>query len=163
MTNSRGRPAGDQAEGNKPVSGSAGPPNQNAPRARAGAQPSGPRGERFPKSTRLRARTDFDDLFQRGLVVVDQVLIIHARAASDRGRLGISIAKRVGHAPCRNRWKRLIREVYRRLAARSPALGCMDLLIRPRRGAEPSYADIERSLASLTSRLDRKLGRHDER
>jgi ribonuclease P protein component len=94
-------------------------------------------------------------------VVVDQVLVIHGRAARDGGRLGISISKRVGHAPCRNRWKRLIREAYRRLAARSPAARRMDLVVRPRRGAEPSYAAIERSLAGLTSRLDRQLSRQD--
>lgn len=111
---------------------------------------------------RLRSRTDFDDLFQRGVVVVDHVLVIHGRAVTDRsGRIGISISKRVGNAPCRNRWKRLIREVYRRLAARSPTLERVDLVVRPRRGAKPDYAAIERSLASLTSRLDRQLSRQD--
>jgi ribonuclease P protein component len=110
---------------------------------------------------RLRAKKDFDELFQRGVVVVDQTLVIHGRVASAGGRLGISISKRVGHAPCRNRWKRLIREAYRRLAPRSPAVRRIELVVRPRRGAVPSYAAIERSLASLTARLDRQLSRPD--
>ncbi|MGN6135359.1 MAG: ribonuclease P protein component [Aureliella sp.] len=119
--------------------------------------PSSVRGQRFGKSQRLHSRRDFDDLFARGKVVVDQVLVIHARPSPARGRLGISISKRVGHAPFRNRWKRLIREAYRRLAPRLPALQRLDIVVRPRRGAEPSYAAIERSLGSLAGRLDRQL------
>lgn len=116
-------------------------------------------GERFPRSVRLKSRVDFDELFQNGHVVVDRVLVVHARTAKARGRIGISISKRVGNAPCRNRWKRLIREAYRRLAARSPAVRSIDFIVRPRRGAVPDYAAIERSLASLSSRLDRQLRR----
>ena len=115
------------------------------------------RGERFSKSMRLHSRIDFDDLFHRGKVAVDQVLVIHGRPSSCGGRIGISISKRVGHAPFRNRWKRLIREAYRRLAGRIPALGRLDLVVRPRRGAQPSYAAIERSLSSLAVRLDRQF------
>jgi ribonuclease P protein component len=110
---------------------------------------------------RLRARTDFDELFKSGHVAVDHVLVIHARTATGDGRVGISISKRVGNSPCRNRWKRLIREAYRRLAARSPSVWRLEMVIRPRRGAVPDYAAIERSLASLASRLERQLSRQD--
>lgn len=119
--------------------------------------------ERFPKAKRLHSRNDFDQLFQHGKVLADAVLVLHARVTTANGRLGISISKRVGHAPCRNRWKRLIREAYRRLASRSPALGRLDLIVRPRRGAVPSYVAIERSLTSLANRLDRQLNRHQRR
>ncbi|MGN6543873.1 MAG: ribonuclease P protein component [Aureliella sp.] len=147
MTSSPGKPDPKVAE-------SAGSPAERA-------------SERFPRSRRLRSRTDFDELFQRGHVIVDHVLVIHGRQAistgtgTSTGRIGISISKRVGNAPCRNRWKRLIREAYRRLAARSPGLGRLDLVVRPRRGAVAEYAAIERSLASLTARLARQLGRRE--
>jgi ribonuclease P protein component len=110
---------------------------------------------------RLHARGDFDQLFKSGQVVVDQVLVIHGRAATQGPRLGISISKRVGHAPFRNRWKRLIREAYRRLAARSGPLQKLELVVRPRRGAVPSYATIERSLRNLSTRLERQVSRQD--
>lgn len=115
--------------------------------------------ERFPKTSRLHSRNDFDELFNRGKVIVDQMLVVHGRVATQRGRIGISISKRVGHAPLRNRWKRLIRESYRRLYARVPALSRVDLVVRPRRGAVPSYPAIERSLSQLATRLDRQLNR----
>ena len=131
-----------------------------APSAAQGETASPTISERFPKAMRVHSRTDFDDLFQRGQVMVDQILVAHGRVATGaHGRIGISISKRVGHAPFRNRWKRLIREAYRRVAARSPALGRLDLVVRPRRGAIPSYPAIERSLRNLSARLDRQLNR----
>jgi ribonuclease P protein component len=115
-----------------------------------------PGDERLTKSMRLRARADFDDLFARGIVVVDQILVMHGRSSSE-GRLGIAISKRVGHAPLRNRWKRLIREAYRKQVQAVPALQRVDIVVRPRRGAIPTYPAIARSLASLANRLDRQL------
>ncbi len=120
----------------------------------------------FPKSARLHSSIDFDDLFHRGKVLADQTLVIHARrvrlsgSTGARGRLGISISKRVGNAPCRNRWKRLIREAYRQLYSRSQALCQLDIVVRPRRGAVPSFQAIDRSLAQLSSRLAKQLARH---
>lgn len=118
-----------------------------------------PRGEHFPKSSRLHSRLEFDDLFNRGLVIADQVLVVHGRRAQNEGRIGISISKRVGHAPLRNRWKRLIRESYRRLYGRTAALTRIDIVVRPRRGAMPNYQAIERALSQLAMRVDRQLSR----
>lgn len=117
------------------------------------------RDESFPKSARLHSPIEFDQLFARGKVLADSVLVIHARRASSRGRLGISISKRVGHAPLRNRWKRLIREAYRRSLGCTPALARLDILVRPRRGASPDFAAVQRSLTSLSMRMDKALGR----
>lgn len=122
-----------------------------------------PTNESFPKSMRLRSRLDFDDLFKSGLVVADNVLVIHARQAKTLGKLGISISKRVGNAPLRNRWKRLIREAFRRLAARKPDVRRIDLVIRPRRGAVPSFVAIQRSLTISSSRLIDQIGRRSAR
>ncbi|MCC6507487.1 MAG: ribonuclease P protein component [Pirellulaceae bacterium] len=117
--------------------------------------------ESFPKSARLHSSLEFDDLFARGKVLADPMLVMHSRPARANlnGRIGISISKRVGHAPLRNRWKRLIREAYRRQVRRTPALTRLDLVVRPRRGAVPSYTAIEHSLASLAVRLDKQWHR----
>jgi ribonuclease P protein component len=86
-------------------------------------------------------------------------LVIHARRANSQGRMGISVSKRVGNSPLRNRWKRLIREAYRRSLASTPALKRLDILVRPRRGASPDFAAVQRSLTSLSLRLDKALAR----
>ena len=57
-------------------------------------------------------------------------------------RLGLSISRRVGNAVLRNRWKRIIREVFR--TRRSELPGGLDLVVRPRRGANPVFADVDR-------------------
>ncbi len=111
----------------------------------------------FPKSARIHSSLEFDVLFQRGKVLADATLVMHAQTATGRGRIGISISKRVGNAPLRNRWKRLIREAYRRQYQRLAALPRLDIIVRPRRGAVANYAAIEKSLAGLATRLDKQL------
>lgn len=137
------------------------PGNDQQPTAFEPTVPIEPRRarERFSKSMRMRSQLDFDDLFKNGRVVADKVLVVHARAAKSHGKIGISISKRVGHAPLRNLWKRLIREAYRRLAARKPEVRQIDLVVRPRRGATASFQAIQRSLASASSRLIDQVGR----
>lgn len=134
--------------------------------------------QRFPKSNRLHSAVEFDELFHSGRVLADATLVVHARQAkppshaaqpaappqvTSGGRIGISISKRVGHAPLRNRWKRLIREAYRKLYADSQALQRLDLVVRPRRGASPEYQAIHRSLNQLSTRLERQLLRDKDR
>ncbi|NDH95806.1 MAG: ribonuclease P protein component, partial [Planctomycetia bacterium] len=43
------------------------------------------------------------------------------RHDSTVSRLGLSVSRRVGHAVVRNRWKRRLRDVFRRLRERLPA------------------------------------------
>ncbi len=131
--------------------------NSEATKTKAASLKSSAIRESFGRDARLRSKTDFSDLFDRGKVVVDQVLVMHGRVAQARGRIGISVSKRVGNSPTRNRWKRLIRESYRKLAARSPKVLTLDVVVRPRRGALPTYHSIERSLTSLVDRLHRQL------
>jgi ribonuclease P protein component len=97
------------------------------------------------------------------VVTVNQDTFKSAAANLDHGsflksgiqaRLGLSISKRVGNAPTRNRWKRLIREVFRKNRQRFPAI---DIVARPKRGATADYKAIEASLPSLVARALRKL------
>lgn len=116
----------------------------------------------FPKSARIHSSLEFDELFQRGKVLADGSLVVHAQLSRGRGRIGISISKRVGNAPTRNRWKRLIREAYRRQFQRVPALGKLDIVVRPRRGAVANYWAIEKSLSGLTTRLEKQLHKQSQ-
>ncbi len=112
--------------------------------------------ERFPKSLRLVSKLDFDRVFRDGIVVSDAVLVVHAtRGRQSWTRIGLSVSKRVGNAPIRNRWKRLIREAFRRQKGELPP--CIDLVVRPKRGAVADYSLVCVSLRKLATQLDRRL------
>ncbi len=112
--------------------------------------------QRFPKRIRIVHRTDFDAVFQHGKLAADGQLVIHAiRSPIEMTRIGISVSKRVGNSPQRNRWKRLIREAFRKHRSELPER--LQLVVRPKKDALPDYHRIVESLVRLTHRLDRKL------
>src|SRR5688500_12055369 len=94
----------------------------------------------FPKSAHLRKPAEFDRVYAEDTYAADGVLVVNA-AANDLGmtRLGLSISRKYGPAVVRNRWKRLIREAFRLSRNELPA--GLDLVIRPKRGAAPVFAD----------------------
>ena len=116
---------------------------------------------RFPAQFRIRRQTDFDRVFASDVVAADPVLVGYA---SPNGfphcRLGLSVSRKVGKAVVRNRWKRLIREAFRRCRNELPA--GYDLVLRPRRGASADYEAIRDSLPRLARRLVRRLSEQRE-
>ncbi|MFN7876798.1 MAG: ribonuclease P protein component [Pirellula sp.] len=110
----------------------------------------------FPADVRIKSRLDFDRAFREGIVVADNVLVLHViyRPNSQNARLGLSISKRVGNAPARNHWKRLIREVFRKNRQNLPAI---DIVARPKKGAVADYQAVEISFPNLISRARWKL------
>lgn len=110
----------------------------------------------FRPADRIRRQTEFDRVYRARHYAADSVLVVQACANHlGRSRLGLSVSRRVGNAVVRNRWKRLIREAFRLHRARLP--GGLDLVVRPRNGAQPIFAQVERSLPRLAQRLDRQL------
>ncbi len=110
----------------------------------------------FPAALRLKRREDFAAVFERGEVAADDVLVIHAlRSEQADSKIGLSISKKVGNAPLRNRWKRLIRESFR--LSRQELPQHLWLIVRPRRGAVPDFHAIKISLQRLTRKLQRRL------
>jgi ribonuclease P protein component len=110
---------------------------------------------RFPSRLRVKSRQDFDAVFARGKVIADATLVVQVlRDAECETRLGLSLSKKVGNSPVRNRWKRLIREAFRLNYPQLPA-GYM-LIIRPRKGAKPEFYSIQQSIRNLARRLARQ-------
>lgn len=114
------------------------------------------RDETFPRSVRLRSKKGFERVFSANHVVVDRMLVINGAASElDCTRLGLSIPKRVGNAPQRNRWKRLIREAFRRQRGELPA--GLDIVVRPRKGSSPNYEEVAQSLRKLVPLLAKQF------
>jgi ribonuclease P protein component len=110
----------------------------------------------FPKAAHLRKPAEFDRVYACETYASDGVLVVNA-AANELGflRLGLSVSQKVGKAVVRNRWKRLIREVFRKL--REDFTVGLDLVVRPKRGAEADYAAIDGSLPALIARLVKRV------
>jgi ribonuclease P protein component len=110
----------------------------------------------FPPGRRLKRQDDFAAVFDRGQVAADEVLVVHAiRVHEPMTKIGLSVSKKVGNSPQRNRWKRLLRESFRLNVVQLPTH--LWLVVRPRRGATPDFQAIQSSLLRLTQKLARRL------
>ncbi len=108
-------------------------------------------GLRYPKSARLRTRTEYQAVLRRGEVYPGRECLVR-RLANERAgpRLGISTPRRYGNAIRRNRFRRLVREVFRNLG---DTLGPYDFLVSPRKSLEePTYEGLRNDLASVEER-----------
>ena len=116
--------------------------------------------ECFPRHHRLRSRADFQRVHASDVFAADGVLVVRGCANGlSCARLGLSVSRQVGPAVVRNRWKRLIREAFRRTRPQLP-VGC-DFVVRPRRGARPDYRQILASLPRLARQLARRLAQRE--
>ena len=106
----------------------------------------------FPKTLRIRSRSEFSAVFEDRVKAARGPLIAYARPNNLRHpRLGISISRAVGTAPRRNRIKRLIREAFRIHQHDWPVGYDMFLVVRPH---EPLLlADYQKLLTALMLKL----------
>jgi ribonuclease P protein component len=91
---------------------------------------------RFPRTARVRARADFDRIFEHGRRVATPLLALHWQAGDAGPRLGLAVSRKVDpNAVGRNRIKRALREAFRHqreqlangdyvIVARPPAAKC---------------------------------------
>lgn len=71
---------------------------------------------RFPRHVRVRARAEFDRAFQQGRRTASPLFSLHFVAGPPPARLGLAVSRKVDpHAVGRNRIKRVLRDVFRRL------------------------------------------------
>jgi ribonuclease P protein component len=84
----------------------------------------------FPARCRIKRPADFDSIFALKASSADRHWIVYVRPNTfPQARIGLSISRRVGSAPVRNRAKRLLREAFRKVAARWPG---WDLVVVPK-------------------------------
>lgn len=96
----------------------------------------------FPKRVRLRRRVEFLRLQHEGRRQhTGHFVVLKASAAKGWSRVGITVSSRVGNAVVRNRVKRLVREVARRLGQDSDPP--MDVVVIAKSGAgQVRYAEV---------------------
>lgn len=114
--------------------------------------------QQFPAQYRVRNRGDFQRLYRLRCAVSDGRLLVFGFANGlAHPRVGASVARKVGCAVVRNRWKRLIREAFRLNRDKLPQ--GVDLVVIPRGDSEPTLDEITRSLIRLANRLPGRLAR----
>lgn len=70
---------------------------------------------RLRKSERITRQKEIDEVFRRGRRWSARILRLHVRdTPRPFSRLAVSVPRRLCHAVLRNRWKRLLRESFRR-------------------------------------------------
>lgn len=113
----------------------------------------------FPKTVRLRKTLEFQRVFSARQRAVNSVLIVFALPNGlEESRLGLSVSKKVGNAVVRNRWKRLIREAFRKTRKDFPEN--VDVVVIPQRDVvDPTAQDVRRALFNLVRKVDAKFSR----
>jgi ribonuclease P protein component len=100
----------------------------------------------------VRGREDFSAVFDAKVRQSRGPLTAYALPTkSDKPRLGLSVSRRVGTAPRRNRIKRMIREAFRLMQHDFPRAYDIVIVVRPH---EPLIlAEYQRMLTSLLVKL----------
>jgi len=110
----------------------------------------------FGRDRRVRKRAQYRRIYDEGAKVHGRSLTLFVRASGQAAtRLGVTATRRLGGAVERNRAKRRIREVFRRVA---PPDG-LDIIVIPRRAAlAVGFRDLEADYQSTLRRAIARLG-----
>src|SRR5688500_10427794 len=107
---------------------------------------------RFPRNARVRARSDFDRIFEQGRRQATPRLAVHWHATDVPARLGLAVSRKVDpRAVGRNRIKRALRDVFRHHRAELAAGDYVVVARAPAR--EATREQLERHLLDVLRRL----------
>jgi|688.fasta_scaffold47187_4 ribonuclease P protein component len=118
--------------------------------------------EGFPRAARVWRPADFERVFGARWTASAHGLVMHAAASQEEpavARLGVSVSRRVGGAVVRNRWKRRLREAFRRVRPRLPPA---DYVVVVKARTVPAGAAgarlVEETLETLARRITARPG-----
>jgi ribonuclease P protein component len=109
----------------------------------------------FPKSHRLRSPAEFAAVYDARVCESRGPLKIYARPNDlPHARLGMSVSRKVGTAPRRNRIRRLLREAFRHMRHDLPKGYDLVIVVRPH---EPlPLAEYQRLMMALVVKLHQR-------
>ena len=103
----------------------------------------------MPKIYRLRSSRSFDYVYKKGKSIADSTLVLTTLAGKNtQPKVGFVVGKKVGKAVYRNKVKRRLRDIFRKLI---PFVeGHTSYVVVARSGSvDLTYAELERSLTAL--------------
>ncbi|GAB3345354.1 ribonuclease P protein component [Lysobacter tyrosinilyticus] len=107
---------------------------------------------RFPRQARVRARADFDRIFEHGRRQATPRLAVHWHRTDIPARLGLAVSRKVDpNAVGRNRIKRALRDIFRHYRSQL-ASGDYVVVARPT-AREATREQLERHFLDLLRRL----------
>jgi len=117
------------------------------------------RDERLTRERRLRKKSEIDRVFRKGRSGADGLIRVVIRPSrASECRLAVSCPRKVGNSVARTRWKRMIREAFRRRRASFGAT--LDLVVVPLRKPDGiKSTDVEASLAAIVRRIRRRAAK----
>ncbi len=125
--------------------------------------PSRPRAT-LPRADRLSKDNEYKAVYAARMKKGQGPLIVYSRPNGlGRYRLGLSVARRIGSAPSRNRTKRLIREAFRLSRCDWPVGPGYDLVVSVREAHELTLDEHRRILDELAASLHRDWMKRERR
>jgi ribonuclease P protein component len=108
----------------------------------------------FPKRFRLLNNDEFKAVMKQRRRFSSNVLILYFFPNEfEFSRLGVTVGKSAGNAVERNRFKRLVREVFRQNREQLPA-GWDFVIIKQKNIKEPTFEDIKQSFLNLAQKIE---------
>ena len=106
----------------------------------------------FGSDKRVRHRLEFAAVFELGVRVPrGPLLLVGKPSERARSRIGLSVPRRVGTAPVRNRIKRMLRESFRLMQHDFPRAYDLVVVVRPHKPL--ILAEYQRALSAMIVKL----------
>lgn len=106
--------------------------------------------QQFRKDERLRSRGQFKRTERAGRRVSGRHFVVYANTNDlDWSRVGITVTRKVGIANRRNRWKRRIREIFRRNKREFPSGYDFVVIVKHSAPADPDFTTLRNEMITL--------------
>jgi ribonuclease P protein component len=110
----------------------------------------------------LTRKSEFKSVFEQGRKFPSKYFILYITSNGlGHSRLGLSVSRKVGNAVTRNRVRRRLREIFRKLLSEHPL--CRDIVVVARSTApEAEFMDLDRGIRRVFAGLKHENTVHND-